>query len=1210
MNLRLFPARILPALLLLTLLAPLAPASGQTVTSDDFSSGTYTGGSGNWVGGWADINEKTDETKGDIRIWSDGGDNRLRVKDNDKGAYREVDLSGFNTATLAFDYRRQGLDSGSDAVSVEISADGGASWTPLDTFAGPATDGSYTGVSYDISAYLAANTRIRFFSSSTLGNNDIVYFDNIVITAIANTPPVAVDDAATTTAGAPVVIDVLANDTDAENNWTLGGKSLAGTNALLAGNGDDLYIPFTPENSGTLGDLRPDGQPIGLTADTATLTDDDTSTGSVSYIYTFDNGSPFLPDYYFDPATGELVLLFNDIDFKPTLFPDIFGGGLDLTFKETLALTFLANASDTPGPVDLVLDETNYGNYRADGFGETNNVTAEYRLHLRDDLGVTQAEFDDLNADGEFAFYVTFSVILTTVDLDPGATNTTTVSNSPESMTDAFVAEGSCFAVPSVSVAPGNGTVTLDGATGTLTYTPDPGFSGVDTFTYRICDAAGACDTAVVTVTVNAQIDLSLAMTVDEPAPATNTDVTFTLTLTNAGPSVATGVTVTDVLPDSLTFVSSVPAQGTYAGGVWTVGSLAAGGTTTLTLMYTVTAVNTPQTLVAEVSAANEPDVDSTPGNGDPAEDDRDSATVSPTGTSGGGDGGLESNGTLARTLAQTLYARRQVRQRTPERAPRPYPFEPGLAAKTADLTSLIALIPATGPRASQALVVSPEDLLPVTNATGVFAVDYVRFDGRRLAALFATTTPAGEIYEHTKVVCDRLRGATLEAVRHLDIDGHPFVLSELRQADGSVDEAVSFVVYRQGSAFVVDSRFRHDEYRPPQQPGDVFNFQVWSLSKDYTADLVRQVLAALAAEGPVTFVNTSDAPPALPRVFVRAGQYAQGHLTLSVYNAAGAGRLRLSGGTLSRTEGGTRETFEKELLLPRPGPGAPPVVSVTVPVGPVYDAAFFVEADGSPGKDQLYLADGAWGYAADEATVEAFSLTPQDGESLEVPGRWTVERSAHLQGRVTTWSVLFRYLQSNGRPLDLSAYQYVEFTARGQGQVQLLLEKASIATADQFGAVFRLTPEPRTHRFWFRDLRLPDGTGRFTADNLKVLSFYVYGDQAHDAPFDLYVSDVRFGGAEGDLLAEVPDAYILEPNYPNPFNPTTNITFALPEGGPVRLEVFDLLGRRVAVLADTPFDAGRHTLPFEARGLASGVYVYRLTAGGRAFTRTMMLLK
>jgi len=92
--------------------------------------------------------------------------------------------------------------------------------------------------------------------------------------------------------------------------------------------------------------------------------------------------------------------------------------------------------------------------------------------------------------------------------------------------------------------------------------------------------------------------------------------------------------------------------------------------------------------------------------------------------------------------------------------------------------------------------------------------------------------------------------------------------------------------------------------------------------------------------------------------------------------------------------------------------------------------------------------------------------------------------------------------------------------------------------------------------------------------------------------------------------LGDLPAQFALEQNYPNPFNPTTTIAYAVPLPALVTLTVFDILGHEVTTLVDEHKRPGRHTVVFDATGLANGLYLYRLQAGTFTETKRLILLK
>lgn len=126
----------------------------------------------------------------------------------------------------------------------------------------------------------------------------------------------------------------------------------------------------------------------------------------------------------------------------------------------------------------------------------------------------------------------------------------------------------------------------------------------------------------------------------------------------------------------------------------------------------------------------------------------------------------------------------------------------------------------------------------------------------------------------------------------------------------------------------------------------------------------------------------------------------------------------------------------------------------------------------------------------------------------------------------------------------------------------------------------------------------------------------YCASEQARQSIIDTYGWSITGDSLSDDCTTsigendEIPVRLTLGQNYPNPFNPETMIRFALPEPVDVQITVYTLTGQNVATLIDESRSPGWHTVRFDASGLASGLYFYRIHAGSEVLTRHMMLIK
>ncbi|MEZ6121000.1 MAG: DUF4347 domain-containing protein [Pirellulaceae bacterium] len=247
----------------------------SVVTSqDDFESGGLSGGSG-WDTNWTFVSLGGGGNAADVDVEAFGGTNALFIQDDNVGVQRTVNLAGAMEATLTFDYRRDGLDVEADYVSLLLSDDNGANFVEVARFAGPGSDASYIPVSYDISPYISSATVIRFASSTTLGNNDELYIDNVAISSrswptgfatnyVTNTPAVG-------------VTSLQATATDVDSTF-LSGATITNTNAEAG----DALVLLGALPGGISGTVSADKTVVTLAGD-ASLADYETALETIGF---------------------------------------------------------------------------------------------------------------------------------------------------------------------------------------------------------------------------------------------------------------------------------------------------------------------------------------------------------------------------------------------------------------------------------------------------------------------------------------------------------------------------------------------------------------------------------------------------------------------------------------------------------------------------------------------------------------------------------------------------------------------------------------------------------------------------------------------------------------------------------------------------------------------------------------------------------------
>ena len=571
-------------------------------------------------------------------------------------------------------------------------------------------------------------------------------------------------------------------------------------------------------------------------------------------------------------------------------------------------------------------------------------------------------------------------------------------------------------------------------------------------------------------------------------------------------------------------------------------------------------------------------------------------------GISSGNEGGLESDGCLAEAISKRNYQRIKTPSVLADGKAISYdnprdlqmfnePAKGALGTRgDTELESFIPLKPFAN--TVTAFMTSPNDLIGVTNAKKVLSVDY--FDNatqKRLAAVLTTKT-ADKVYDHTKVICDRLIGSQLLSTQRIVLDNKPFIMSTLQRENGAIEYNINFSVNKvNATTATVTSQWAIDEY--PSKP-DYWNFQVWAQSPDLTQKLAIEILNKFKEQF-ATLNSTIE--PSIPKVFVKKGSYDNGTLTLVIQNPIGAKHITLSGNYTS-SETNKRETISKTVTL-----SGEKEETIELVVGSIFDFGFNLRNEKSTEYDALYFADGAWGLDYDKNVSKVESYEVNSTIPFFQDGVYTVERTPILRGVVKDYVSLFRSLRPASQATNLSTYQNLSFKASGTSVIEVTLVKKSIADwSKQYRTEIKLYTDMQNYSLALKDFK--NGTNEpINADDLVDIVFTIKGDGKTSKPFEMTIDNVVFDNKINSTLK----AGAVLTAFPNPASESTELIFDMPERGVSEISLTNTNGKKV-IQRTEEFAKGNNRIMLMLNTLPSGIYVASITTAKGKITAKVII--
>lgn len=395
---------------------------------------------------------------------------------------------------------------------------------------------------------------------------------------------------------------------------------------------------------------------------------------------------------------------------------------------------------------------------------------------------------------------------------------------------------------------------------------------------------------------------------------------------------------------------------------------------------------------------------------------------------SSGGGGGVETK-SLGDVISKRLYGYAIISKSTEVNyaTANHFAYNSGAVVNGANNLTLAEIFPSSALNTTDFFVTTPTDLITITNALEVLAVDYTSNNVTKAVA-FGTKTLGG-IYEHTKPICDRLKAAELKSVSTVNINGYNLLVYKIVQHTGQIEYAINLSagVNSSNDNITLQSNWFTDNYQPSEK---LFNFQLWAVDILTVKSLAQGIINKLQQKGTVIGI----APKDMPSTFVEKGRRRNDQMELTIQN-----NTTLTTGYFSIKEKVNENATETYRQVPFTLNASAPT-SIKVPVADYYESSIYMYLNGKL-VDLVYLSDGTWNidYDKNATTVNAFNIN-NNASMVVNPNELNVMRDVSVQANIKNYISIYKTMNGGGLEEDLSSYNTLKFNASLQGVSSMMI--------------------------------------------------------------------------------------------------------------------------------------------------------------------------
>ena len=515
---------------------------------------------------------------------------------------------------------------------------------------------------------------------------------------------------------------------------------------------------------------------------------------------------------------------------------------------------------------------------------------------------------------------------------------------------------------------------------------------------------------------------------------------------------------------------------------------------------------------------------------------------------SSGGTGGLESQ-SLGDAVAKRLYqsALNGTMQQPAYDLMKPFVASniQKAIAGTMPTVSVNSLVPMQLTNTKlKSYLTTPTDIIGITNAKEVVSVDYT-LNGSCKGVVFATTTKAA-IYDHTKAVCDRLKGAQVLRMDSVIINGLGLLRFALKYEDGHTENIISFSASMNParSTIAIQSNWLKASYIAEET---MYNFQVWTVSDELSAEITGKILTQLQQ---IATIEPLKKNSLLPDTYFVAAKREGANLEMLVQN-----NLVGTSGYFELQE----KANEQSTVVSRKIPfnfSAVQSNSIQLPVSDAFETTVKMYVNNQL-QDEVFLSDGAWSIDYNPANTVLNKFEAKNDNRKTVPEELQLYRNVYASVNTTAYFTLLKLMRGGGLPKDISVYQSMKFNANGNGTLKITLVKQSVKNwDDQYFVKIPLSNTPKDYLIDLGDFSSLVNKNRIKPDDINAIVFTITNSAGTTSSITQNINNLAFSKESASYIRSLSSKDIKL--FPNPSTGKFNCVFQSDKDVQLQLSITD----------------------------------------------------